>query len=57
LSKALGGIGGFIVASQEIIEWLINTARSFIYTTALPAVAAATPTASSWGLPLASSDR
>jgi 8-amino-7-oxononanoate synthase len=41
LSKALGGVGGFIAASREIIDWLINTARSFIYTTALPAAACA----------------
>ncbi|MGQ9648997.1 MAG: 8-amino-7-oxononanoate synthase [Phycisphaerae bacterium] len=41
LSKALGGLGGFIAASREIIDWLVNTARSFIYTTALPPAACA----------------
>ncbi|HON65323.1 MAG TPA: 8-amino-7-oxononanoate synthase [Phycisphaerae bacterium] len=41
LSKALGGIGGFIAARAEIIEWLINTAGAFIYTTALPPAACA----------------
>jgi len=41
LSKALGGIGGFITASRELIDWIINTARSFIYTTALPPAACA----------------
>jgi len=41
LSKALGGIGGFIAASAEIVDWLINTARAFIYTTALPPAACA----------------
>jgi 7-keto-8-aminopelargonate synthetase-like enzyme len=41
LSKALGGIGGFIAASREIVDWLVNTARSFIYTTALPPAACA----------------
>lgn len=41
LSKALGGIGGFIAGSREIVDWLINTARSFIYTTALPPAACA----------------
>lgn len=41
LSKALGGIGGFIAARAEIIEWLINTAGPFIYTTALPPAACA----------------
>jgi glycine C-acetyltransferase/8-amino-7-oxononanoate synthase len=39
LSKALGGIGGFVAGSAELIEWLINTAGAFIYTTALPPVA------------------
>jgi len=41
LSKALGGIGGFIAASTEIIDWIVNTAGSFIYTTSLPPAACA----------------
>jgi 8-amino-7-oxononanoate synthase len=41
LSKALGGIGGFIATRAEIVEWLINTAGAFIYTTALPPAACA----------------
>lgn len=41
LSKALGGLGGFITASQAIIDWLVNTSRPFIYTTALPPAACA----------------
>lgn len=36
LSKALGGFGGFAAGSQELREFLINTSRSFIFTTALP---------------------
>jgi len=36
LSKALGSLGGFICGSQELIDYLRNKARSFIYTTALP---------------------
>ena len=43
LSKALGGAGGYVAGCRELIEWLINRARSFIYTTGLPpAVAACT---------------
>ena len=41
LSKALGGIGGFVAGSRPLIELLRNRARSFIYTTALPAPACA----------------
>lgn len=36
LSKALGGIGGFIAGDKILIDYLINTARTFIFTTALP---------------------
>ncbi|MFZ0842252.1 MAG: pyridoxal phosphate-dependent aminotransferase family protein [Nitrosotalea sp.] len=36
LSKALGAFGGYISASNEIIELAINTSRPFIYTSALP---------------------
>ena len=36
LSKALGTSGGYICGSQDLIEWLINRARSFIYSTAPP---------------------
>src|SRR5437588_5983189 len=42
LSKALGASGGYICGSRSLIEWLINRARSFIYSTAPPpAIAAA----------------
>jgi len=37
-SKALGGAGGFIASSQAIVDYLVNTARGFIYTTGIPAV-------------------
>jgi 8-amino-7-oxononanoate synthase len=36
LSKALGSVGGYIAGSRELVDWLINRARSFIYSTALP---------------------
>jgi glycine C-acetyltransferase/8-amino-7-oxononanoate synthase len=43
LGKALGGYGAYVCASTEITEFLLNTARPFIFSTALPpsAVAAA----------------
>ena len=41
LSKAIGSIGGFVAGSRELIDYLRNKARSFIYTTALPAAACA----------------
>jgi len=41
LSKALGGIGGFVCGSQAFIDYVLNTARSFIYTTAPPPAACA----------------
>jgi len=36
LSKALGGLGGFVAGSRTLIQYLINKARPFIYSTALP---------------------
>src|SRR5438067_4891662 len=36
LSKALGASGGYICGSRSLIDWLINRARSFIYSTAPP---------------------
>ncbi len=36
--KAIGSVGAYCVASQTIIDYLINTTRSFIFTTALPDV-------------------
>ena len=36
LGKGLGSFGAFVTARRAVIDLLINTARSFIYTTALP---------------------
>lgn len=36
LSKAFGCLGGYIAGRQELREYLINAARSFIFTTAHP---------------------
>jgi 8-amino-7-oxononanoate synthase len=40
-SKALGGMGGIVTARREVIDALVNHARSFIYTTAVPPAQAA----------------
>jgi 7-keto-8-aminopelargonate synthetase-like enzyme len=37
-SKALGGTGGAVVCSQTAADYLINRARGFIYSTAIPVV-------------------
>jgi 8-amino-7-oxononanoate synthase len=36
LSKAFGGYGGFVACSESVRAFLVNHARSFIYSTALP---------------------
>lgn len=35
-SKALGGLGGFVAGSNLLIDFIVNQARSLIYSTALP---------------------
>lgn len=41
LSKTLGALGGFVAGPKTLIDYLVNRARTFIYTTALPAAIAA----------------
>ncbi len=36
LSKAVGSIGGFVCASNELIDLILNRARPFLFATALP---------------------
>lgn len=49
LSKALGVSGGYLAAKREVIDWLVNRARSFIYSTAPPpAIAFAATRALEW---------
>src|SRR5690606_16806515 len=43
LGKALGSFGAFVAGDREVIEFIMQRARSYLFTTALPpAVAAAT---------------
>jgi 8-amino-7-oxononanoate synthase len=37
LGKALGSYGAFVAGSRELIDLLINTARTFVFSTGLPA--------------------
>ncbi len=40
LGKALGGYGAFAAGAPATIEWLVQRARTYIYSTALPPMAA-----------------
>lgn len=46
LGKAFGTFGAFVAGSEVLIETLIQSARSYIYTTAMPAAIAAATLAS-----------
>jgi glycine C-acetyltransferase len=42
LSKAIGAVGGYVASSQVLKDYLTHTARSFLFSTALPPSVAAT---------------
>jgi 8-amino-7-oxononanoate synthase len=41
LSKALGSHGGYVVGERRLINWLVNRARPYVFSTAAPAAVAA----------------
>jgi 8-amino-7-oxononanoate synthase len=41
LGKALGGYGAFACGSAQVVDWLVQRARTYVYSTALPPSCAA----------------
>lgn len=46
LGKAAGVAGAFVAGTEDLVEWLVNRARTYIYTTAQPPLLAAAVSAS-----------
>ncbi|NJD86858.1 MAG: 8-amino-7-oxononanoate synthase [Betaproteobacteria bacterium] len=44
LGKALGGYGAFVAGEPGVVEWLLQRARPYVFSTALPPAAAAVAT-------------
>ncbi len=42
LSKAIGSLGGFVAGEETLIRYLVNVARPFIFSTAMPDAVART---------------
>jgi 8-amino-7-oxononanoate synthase len=42
LGKALGGYGAFVAGAPGLVEWLLQRARTYVFSTALPPAAPAT---------------
>jgi 8-amino-7-oxononanoate synthase len=40
LGKALGAYGAFVAGEPEVVEWLVQRARTYVFSTALPPMAA-----------------
>jgi 8-amino-7-oxononanoate synthase len=45
LGKALGSYGAFVASNNAVFQWLINSARSFMFSTSLPPAACASASA------------
>jgi 8-amino-7-oxononanoate synthase len=41
LSKAAGGYGAFVAGHDDVVEWIMQTARTYLFSTATPAALAA----------------
>ena len=37
LGKAVGSFGAYIAGSEALVQWLLNRARAYVFTTSLPA--------------------